>query len=263
MKLSKTVLFSLLLFLIVSTAALQASPLRSVYELFPYLNESQKDYIFSKRGYKNYFLRNETPVIIPSINSGINLLNMAREKNPTQYVEALVVIPYISRPLTLLDIYNTVGGIQRLTNYTVGNRGRIYPLFKRSTRLIDGSRNTPIPDPPFATALPASETLYILLEDSDFGNTYFRGDISFTSRGLICNLTNNRPIWYAIFPVMGAEKFTTLLYIEPVEEGTLIYGIAGLDIPAFLLSLFDLNIGINRRLNIFIDWLTDGFMAVL
>ena len=61
---------------------------------------------------------------------------------------------------------------------------------------------------------------------------------------------------------MRAEKFATTLYVEPLEEGMLVYGMVGIDIPQFLVERINLGFNIDRRLNIFINWLRNGFNSI-
>jgi len=270
----KAVIISFSIFFIFSLSALEANPraaasvlrpqLRTLNEIFPSLTREQRTRVFSAAGLKNTFTRRETPLITPAPNSGIDLLNAAWEKIPTQLIEALIVVPYSGRALTKLDAYNVIGRIENISNYTVHSpsRGGHIPLFEISTRLDNGNRNRPIPDPPPATVLPSSETIYLLLKDTFFGNTYFRGTFSESRHGITYNLTNNTAVWFLVFPVMRAERFVTVLYLEPLREGMLIYGVAGIDIPEFLVTRINLASQIDVRLTIFINWLRDGIRSI-
>jgi hypothetical protein len=186
------------------------------------------------------------------------------EKTPTRLIEALIVVPYNGRVLNKLDAYNAIGRIENISNYLVysPSRGGHIPLFERSTRLDNGNRNRPIPDPPPAAVLPASETIYLLLRDTFFGNTYFRGTLSEGRHGITYDMTNNTAVWFLLFPVMRAEKFAAILYVEPIREGTLIYGVSGIDIPEFLVDRMNLTSQIDRRVTILINWLSDGLRSI-
>ena len=234
--------------------------LRSFYGLFPLLTESERQMAFSEEGLKNTFTKNERQLIIPASNSGIDLLGTVMEKTPTVLIEALFMIPHSEREFTRLDAYNALGRIEKISSYTVfsPSRGGYIALFEESIRLENGNRNRPIPDPPPATILPSSETVYICLRDAFFGNTYFRGNFSAGIHGITYSLTNNTAIRFLVFPVMGAEKFPAILYVEPLAEGMLVYGIAGIDIPEFIASRINLAFQIDRRVTLLINWLRDG-----
>jgi len=257
--------FCFFLLLVFSITSLEAQTLRSLDEIFPGLSYGQKYSALTQRGLRNTFSKNENPTFIPAANSQIDLLGAVMEKKPTQLVEALVVVPYSGRPLNLLDAYNAIGKIENISNYTVyssSRGGRYIPLFEESKRLDNAKRDRPIPDPPPATRLPSSETIYFYLKDTFFGNTYFRGDLTVNRYGIINNITNSAAIRFLVFPVMGAEKFSTVLYVEPLQEGMLVYGMVGIDIPEFLVNMLNLTSDINRRLNVFINWLTDSFQSI-
>jgi len=239
------------------------SQLRSFNELFPGITENQKQRIYSEEGMIHSFLRNETSLFVPGKNSGINLWPAVMEKIPSQMAEALIVVPYRNRPLNKLDIYNVLGKVRGLSNYTINSRSRgTIALFSESTRIDTPNRNSPIPDPPPALILPSAETIYGRYKDPYFGNTYLRGDFSVNQYGVIYRLTNTNTIWYFIFPVMGAEKLALVFYAEPVAEGLLVYGLAGLDIPMFIASNIDLSDHINMRVRIVMNWLTDNIKEI-
>jgi hypothetical protein len=264
----KAAITGLFIFVVFPVSAFEVDPrtrgsMRSLNQIFPGLTREQRGRVFSETGLRNNFRANETPLIIPSPNSGINVLGAVMEKTPTQLVETLVVIPYNRRILTKLDAYNAIGRIGNISDYLVYSAARdsFIPIFDRSTRLDNGRRNRPIPDPPPATVLPSSESIFLLLRDTVFGNTYFRGDFSDGRYGITYNMTNNTAVWFLIFPVMGAEKFAAVLYLEPLREGMLVYGMAGIDIPEFLVSRINLAFQIDRRLSLLINWLRDGLVS--
>lgn len=260
--LTKIVLTCLLL-LVYLVPALAADTIRSLDTLFPNLSKSQKESVFSETGMINTFFIRETPLIVPSAALGINLMDTVMEKKPNQFIEALLVIPHNERPLNLLDAYNAVGRVSDLsTHLGISSKGREVQIFEESTRLYNGERNRPIPDPPPATVLPYSDTMYLRIRDYFFGNTYFRGDFSISGNGITFNLANYATIWFLIFPLMGAEKFVVHIYMEPVIEGMLIYGIGGIDIPGFLVTRIDLASNIDRRIRIITNWLSSNLRSV-
>jgi hypothetical protein len=258
----KVVLAVFLLFF--SVSLLGASPLRSFDNLFPDLAENHRARVFHQAGLRNTFLSHETPRFSPCPNSRIELLDTIMEKNPTQLIQVLIVVPHTDRTFNKLDAYNAIGKIRNIRNQQVYSaaRDRYITVFEESTRLQNGRRNSPIPDPPPANTLPASESIFFCLRDAFFGNIFFRGDFSDERYGINFNITNNQAIWYLIFPVMRSEKFAMVLYVEPLVEGMLIYGVAGIDIPEFFVVRTNLAFNIDRRTTIFINWLSDGLKSM-
>ena len=240
------------------------APMRSLDEIFPGLGMDYRWRVFSWEGLRNTFLEHEAPLIVPAPHSGIDLLSAVREKNPTQLIEALVVVPYSGRVLTKLDAYNVIGMIQGISDQKIFSYSRetFIPLFEESTRLYNGRRNQPIPDPPPATVLPDSETVYIRLKDTFFGNTFLRGNLTTGRYGITYHLTNNAAVWFLMFPVMRAERFAAILYVEPIAEGMLVYSVAGIAIPEFIANRINLAANIDRRISVFMNWLSDGFWSM-
>jgi hypothetical protein len=60
---------------------------------------------------------------------------------------------------------------------------------------------------------------------------------------------------------MPEEKFQANLYLEPLDEGMLIYSLAGTDVSDFIANRIDIPSAISKRLAVFIDWVSDGIKA--
>jgi len=254
----------ILLFSVFSVSLLEAHPLRSINDIFPSLGENQRAAIFSTEGLRNTFLQHEAPLLVPAAGSGIDILSAAMAKNPTQLVEALIVVPYSGRTLNKLDAYNVIGSIGSLSAHMFFSYARemYVPLFEESTRLYQGRRNRPIPDPPPATALPSSEIVYLRLRDASFGTTFLRGTLTTGRYGITYFLTNNAAVWFLMFPVMRAERFAAILYLEPVAEGMLVYSVAGIAVPEFIANRMNLGASIDRRVTVFLNWLSHGLRSI-
>lgn len=180
-------------------------------------------------------------------------------KNPGYLVESITVIPESTGIINLLDVYNALGNIRNLAGmlYHSHTRNREIPLFEEATRIESEKKTTPIPDPAPSRSIPRSETMYIRLKDINFGNTYYRGDISLVQNGLSYTLTNNRNITYLFIPAIREENLTAQLYIEPIREGILIYSIAGIDIPDFFANRIHVESAIANRLAVINSWASE------
>jgi hypothetical protein len=165
--------------------------------------------------------------------------------------------------LTMLDAYNAMGRIRDLKGrlYRSHTRQAEIPLFEDATRIESATRTNPIPDPPPASEVPVSETMYIRLKDVNFGNSYYRGAVSANPYGITYNLTNFRSLSYLFFTVMKEEKFSAILYLEPMTEGMLVYSVAGADASDFIANRIDIPSAISKRLAVFIGWISDGLKA--
>jgi len=204
-------------------------------------------------------LREKTPRLFYQVpDSGVDLYSRVMAKKPSHIIEALILLPYNKRELDLLDIYNALRRIKNIQDFTLKVRGNDYKIFQDTTRIESAQKRTPIPDPPSSDMLPLSETMYLKFVDKNMGDLYLRGDITVSLYGLTYSLTNFRDVFYSIFKVMSAERFTAIIYVEPVKEGILIYSMSGLYIPNFVSSRINLPLSMNYRITVLINWITDG-----
>jgi len=234
---------------------------RSFDDVFPNINRSIKNSAFSNSGYiKSSQKTNGFIIMGNDKNSKLDpqIVNNVLRKNPGYLVESILVIPDSS--VNLLDIYNALGNIRGLRGrlYNSATRNQAVPLFEEATRIQSSKQTSTIPDPAPSKTLPSAETVYIRLKDVNFGNTYYRGDMALVQNGLRYTLTNFRNISYLFVPVMKEEKFIAQLYFEPIQEGILIYSVAGADISDFVASKIDIDSAISKRLNVIISWAADG-----
>jgi hypothetical protein len=191
------------------------------------------------------------------------IINIVLNRNPLYLVESIMVITGKPGNVGLLDVYNALGNIRGLKGrlYNSHSKSREVPLFEDATRITDQKQTTAIPDPPPAMILPRTETVYIRLKDTNFGNTYYRADMALIQNGLRYTLSNFKNISYLFVPVIKEEKFIAQLYIEPIEEGVLIYSIAGTDISDFIASRINIDSAISKRLAVITSWAADGISA--
>jgi hypothetical protein len=236
---------------------------RSFDMIFPDLPSEIRTAAFSDEGYIKSsekvpgFSRLETSGLDPRISEAV------LGKQPGFLTEALLVIPKQRKQANLLDVYNALGKIQDL-------KGRLYhsrtkdedvPLFEDATRIESAKKYNSVPDPGPAASLPSSETVYLRLKDANFGNSYYRGDMALDQLGLRYCLSNYKNLTYFLIPVIKEEKFTAQLYFEPIDEGILIYSIAGADVSDFVSSKIDIPSAITKRLAVIISWAAEGILG--
>jgi hypothetical protein len=232
---------------------------RSFDDVFPDLSASNKRRVRSASGLRYSFEKDGEATIIPAPDSGINILeNFVMTKKPSHVIEALVLIPYDKRELDMLDIYNALGQIKDIKNHTITANNNSYQIFKDTTRLDNARTRKPIEDPEPVKMLPLSETMYIRFTDTYIGELYLRGEISFSLYGVTYSMTNFRDVNYSIFSIMKAERFSAIIYLEPVKEGILIYSASGLYLPSFITKRLNLTANINNRITVLLRWITEG-----
>jgi hypothetical protein len=259
----KPVLFLLFLILILFPVIAQN---RSFNEIFPNLSPEIRAAAFSASGYFNSSNRSRGFAVAGTMGGSAldtQIVNAVMGKNPGYLVESMRVIRGPGNApgsVTLLDVYNALGDIRGLKGrlYQSETRKQSVPLFEDATRLISDKKNTVIPDPPPARSVPPSETLYIRLKDANFGNSFYRGEMSLIQNGLLYRMSNYKNLTYLFIPVIREDKFTAQLYFEIINEGVLIYGLAGVDVSDFAASKVDMASAISKRLEVIISWVADG-----
>jgi hypothetical protein len=232
--------------------------IRSLETIFPNITPRQKSTVMSSRGLRNSFVKDEKPTIVPNPELGIDLLGSVMKRSPSHLIEALVVLPYSNKDLALLDIYNALGRIEKIKDSPVIINGNNFYAFTESARIASDRNRKDISDPTPAKFLPFSETIYIRLKEVNFGNLFLRGDISLSMYGITYSMTNFVAVRYFLVPIVKAEKFIATIYIEPVKEGILVYCMSGFYIPGFIADKVNLTPNINRRIEIFINWISSG-----
>ena len=242
----------------------QKASLRSFDRLFPNLEANRRNAVFSDGGIIRSIGKNGSLEIIPSPDSGISLHRTIMSKNPSFMAESLMIIPYSGKVPTQLDAYNALGKIRDLKGrlYSSHSRGAEVPLFEDATRLESDKKSNPVADPPPAHTLPASDTVYIRLKDINFGNSYYKASFSTGQYGVTYNLTNYKSLSYLFLTVMDEEKFSAILYIEPLAEGIMVYSVAGAGASDFISGRIDIPSAIRKRLAVFIGWVGDGLKLV-
>jgi hypothetical protein len=237
---------------------------RSLDDFFPAYDEATREKLFSETGLFVSSTGTLSPQLLPPVPSGTAIRKSIAELRPVFLIESLQVIPFSENPPDLLTIYNACGRVRKLKGrlYHSATRDKDIPLFEDATRLGGPRRSSAIPDPPAASSSPQNETMYIRLKDANFGNSYYRADISVDQYGLTYSLTNFRNLTYLFIPAIRENKFIAHLYIEPLAEGVLIYSASGADVSDFIASKIDIPSAIRKRLEVITGWISDGIRGL-
>jgi hypothetical protein len=233
---------------------------RSFEELFPYLDEAKCEKVFSDGGLFVSKKNTASLQLLPSALAESGFQQSVIERRPVFLIESLLVIPVEGGRPDLLTIYNACGRVRDLKGrqYRSFTRGRDIALFEDATRIQSERKLSAIPDPPAASSVPPQETMYLRLKDANFGNSYYRADISVDRRSLTYRLVNFKNLSYLFFPAIRENKFIAQLYIEPIAEGVLIYSLSGVDVSDFIASKIDIPSAFGKRLEVIIDWISEG-----
>lgn len=258
---NEKIFFLILAIFLFSTVDL-FSQLRSFDDIFPDFSAENRALAFSDNSYvKPSQKKNGFTIYGNSQNCGldpkitVNILS----NNPVYFVESISVIPGTAN---FIDIYNALGKISDLKGrlYLSVTKRKEVPLFEEATRIVSEKQTSALPDPSPSAVLPNTDIIYIRLKDANFGNTYYKAEMSLLKNGLIYTMTNFKNINYMLVPVMKEGKFIARLYIEPIQEGVLIYSIACADISDFVASKIHIDSAITKRLAVITSWAADGII---
>jgi hypothetical protein len=257
---SKKTVFLLWCLLCSTTAFAQK---RTFNDVFPGVSEDVRKQVFSPAGYAAAYQKSSGFSLLPSAGLEPEIPGRIRRSNPDYLIETLLVIPGGEGVFEITGVYNALRQVRALKGrlYHSATRDADIPLFEDATRIDPARRNAPLPDPPPAASAPQSETVYLCLKDANFGNSYYRGDISLVQQGLLYRLSNYKNLSYLFVPVIKAGKFMAQLYFEPLEEGILVYGIAGAEVSNFISSNIDVPSAIEKRFAVILSWVIDGILG--
>jgi hypothetical protein len=229
---------------------------RALSDAFPSLNAEQRAAVFSNDGLA--LSSREGKLFLSPVSAGLNMTEGVLKRNFPYVTEYLIVLPF--KNVRLVDVYNALSRIQDLKGrvYHSATKDKDVPLFEDATRIASDRKTTPIPDPSGTAVVPASEIIFIRLKDANFGVSYYRADIATTSSSIICILTNFRSLNFFFVPVIKENNFSAQLYVEPVQEGVMIYSIAGTNVSDFVARYVDMNSAIKKRLDVLNVWIVDG-----
>jgi hypothetical protein len=232
--------------------------LRSFDDLYPNFRSEQRSMVFLDDGLSRSGKGSDGFVLLPRTSGNPEIASRITGKNPSFIVESLRVIP--GKQVGLLSVYNAVCKIRNLKGrvYHSATKNKYVPLFEEATRIESTRRMNAVADPPPASVIPPSETFYARLKDANFGNCYYQIMLSSNRRGILCDLSNFRTIYYTVVPVIKENNFTAILYIEPIAEGLLIYSVSAAEVSGFVAGQIDIPSALRKRLDVIIGWMVDG-----
>ena len=137
-------------------------------------------------------------------------------------------------------------------------RKKWVPLFEEAFRIDSPDSLKPLPDPARLPAIPDAETLFVKLKDINLGNTIYRSELVNTGRALLYTITNHKASTLLFITVMKREHFVSRIYLEPLEEGVLVYCVACIELAGFVERMIDVPSALKKRLDVLIEWALAG-----
>lgn len=253
-----------LLFLTVYSLIPVFSQNRSIQVLYPDLQKDKLILFSSETGYFDILEGSKQKTQFePKLEPPFGFKNIIQQGKPTFLIETVRLLP-LSKPVSISRIYAALNRIGDLTGrtYRSASRGKEVPLFETATRIESLKRTTPVQDPVFPNIenikIPTSDSFFILLKDINFGNSFYKVEMQTYDKGFLFILSNAKNLSYGIIPVIGENKFISILYVEPLAEGLFLYNQAGAQVGSLIASQVHMPSAIRKRLDVFIDWFLDG-----
>jgi hypothetical protein len=242
--------------------AQQPASRRSFDELFPGLDPAVKaqSFVQEEKGFSRC-VTNPADLVIQS--------SAAKDLFPPSFAAALArggfsyisenlwVVPYAEgRDITLLDMYNALQKVRGMKDITYHSftRKKWTPLFEDAFRIDDPIRQKALPDPGYLPAIPERETLFVKLKDINLGSTIYRSELTHTGSALVYTITNHKASSLLFVPVIKPERFVSRIYLEPLEEGVLVYCAACIETAGFVDRMIDMPSALKKRLDVLVEW---------
>jgi hypothetical protein len=97
-----------------------------------------------------------------------------------------------------------------------------------------------------------------MVDDVNFGKCYYRAEIKSNGAGIWYTLSNFKSISYMLIPAIKPENLIIQLYLEPLDEGVLIYGLTGVSAVDLAGKHVDIPSTISKRLDVIYEWIGDN-----
>ncbi|MDR2521819.1 MAG: hypothetical protein LBC72_04605 [Spirochaetaceae bacterium] len=199
--------------------------------------------------------------VFPSAAAGIP--NLMPSGGRYKYIiETLIFISDIKNT-SKTDIYNALKNLDMLEGrtYYSTTRKRSIPLFQEASRIVSEKNYRKMPDTIPAEKMPREEIRYMRLKDSNFGNCYYRADVSEAGHGIRFSLTNFKTVHFLFVPVIKENDLYIDYYIEPAADGVILYGLIGVRASPLAENYVDIPSAIVKRIEVINGWITDGLRS--
>lgn len=168
------------------------------------------------------------PALVPALADRTLIVEWLEAIPLTYGAEVLRLIPH-GAGCRWTDLYNHLRAVSTLQGieYYSSSRGYHRTLYHRSYAIAGPDDRTPQADP-VATGIPASATLYLVQEDSTFGNNVYQADYRFDGATITMQVRNLTTMWWSILPLVNPGDFRSVLAVTPTDQGLLFYAAAGI-----------------------------------
>lgn len=206
--------------------------------ILDYLSPENKTLLYSEGEISRYFFNEEKPEYLFGTTYRNELLSKLSNLDITIGVETLYFFEYRdnlnSDNVTLLSIYTTLLSTKTMKGieYYSQSRKKMRTLFTESYGIVSLDNLKPVEDP-VLEAIPPILNRYLLQTDSTFGENLYETVYKFDGSVIWVNMINRSKMKYKIFPMVKPDKMNINLFILPMEDGLLFYGVIAAETGTF------------------------------
>lgn len=220
--------------------------------IFPSLDLELKKEALSGNAYYRLLKKDETLLRMRGVDEFEKTREAMLKKNPAALLEMINIIPRLKKnSISLVEIYNDTLRVSALAGrtYFSHTRKREVPLFKKAWR-IQGENEKDF--------VPVKESADVIVEDVNLGECHYRTELSKTDFGIIFSISNSKAMSAFFVTVFKKENFTMIFYLEPINEGVLVYSVMGMTAESFAASNVDISSAAKKRFEVVSEWLIEG-----
>lgn len=199
-----------------------------------HLSSTDRDLLYSNGEISRYFFNNDKPEYMFETTFKKDLMDEISKLNIKIGVESLYFLKnsdlHNRDNITPLSIYNTLLSIKTMKGieYYSESRKKMRTLFTESHGIVSMDDPNPIPDPVLET-IPFNLSRYILQTDKTFGENIY--EVTYNSDGYTTwvNMINMTKMNYLFITMLKPEKMSINLFVIPVKDGLLFYGVCAVE----------------------------------
>lgn len=257
----RIIIMLFLYFSVISYAAADSRDLRTALE---HLSENEISTLLREGEITRYFYKEEQPSYIlkspfaEPLEESISALDIKIGVESLFYLEYGDAIEASS--VRLLSLYNIMLSIQTMEGieYYSHSRKKMRTLFTKSHEMVGPADLTPVPDP-VVTAIPPYKLRYLFQTDNIFGSNIYRTEYHSDNSTIWVNMTNVTTMKYFFIPMLQPEKMSVNLFIQPLDEGLLFYGLCAAETTSLLGLEKTKKKSFYNRIKAMYNWFADEF----
>ena len=222
-----------LLLLLLSSFYLAASD-----SILDYLSPEERSTLYSEGEISRYFYAKDQPEYLFKTIFSDELLKELSTLDISIGVESLYYLKYSnvinSKSATPISIYNTLLSIETMKGieYYSQSRKKMRTLFTESYEIVSPDDLKPVADPVIKT-IPQVLNRYLLQTDKTFGENIYETVYKFEGSAIWVNMVNTTKMKYKFIPMVKPGKMSVNLFILPMEDGLLFYGVSAAETASF------------------------------